>query len=63
MDPRNERNILDRTRDRGDDYIDDILPLNTNSTFTLSLLEENARLRRLVVELSSMILRNVADQR
>jgi hypothetical protein len=61
VEPRNERNILDRTRDRGDDYVDDILPLNTNST--LSLLEENARLRRLVVELSSMILRNVADQR
>ena len=29
----------------------------------LSLLEENARLRGLVVKLSSLILRNVAEQR
>jgi hypothetical protein len=29
----------------------------------VSLLEENARLRRLVVELSELILRNVVDRR
>jgi hypothetical protein len=39
---------------RGDEYADDIL---------LSLLEENARLRGLVVKLSNLILRNVAEQR
>jgi hypothetical protein len=38
---------------REDEYADDVL----------SLLEENARLRGLVVKLSNLILRNVADQR
>jgi hypothetical protein len=37
----------------GDEHTDDVL----------SLLEENARLRGLVVKLSSLILRNVADRR
>jgi hypothetical protein len=38
---------------RDDEHADDVL----------SLLEENARLRGLVVKLSNLILRNVADQR
>ena len=37
-----------------DDYSDDGL---------VSLLEENARLRKLVVRLSEIVLRNVADER
>ena len=38
---------------RGKDYAEDVL----------TLLEENARLRGLVVKLSDLVLRNVADQR
>lgn len=38
---------------RGNDYAEDVL----------TLLEENARLRGLVVKLSDLVLRNVADQR
>ncbi len=38
---------------RDDEHADDVL----------SLLEENARLRGLVVKLSNLILRNVADQK
>lgn len=38
---------------RGNDYAEDVL----------TLLEENARLRGLVVRLSDIVLRNVADQR
>ncbi len=38
---------------RDDEHADDVL----------SLIEENARLRGLVVKLSNLILRNVADQR
>lgn len=34
-----------------------------NENNNLSLLEENARLRRLVVSLSSVILKTVAEQR
>jgi hypothetical protein len=74
--PRNERDILDGTPHRGDDYMDDILPLleenerlgadksdaeNTNDI--LSLLEENAQLRGLVVTLSNIMLKRVSDQK
>jgi hypothetical protein len=38
---------------RGKDYAEEVL----------TLLEENARLRGLVVKLSDLVLRNVADQR
>jgi hypothetical protein len=51
--PRNERDRLDQTPHRGDDYMDYILPL----------LEENAQLRGLVVTLSNIILKSVADQK
>jgi hypothetical protein len=74
--PRNERDRLDQTPHRGDGYMDDILPLleenawlgadkseaeNTNDI--LSLLEENVQLRGLVVTLSNIILKSVADQK
>jgi hypothetical protein len=74
--PRNERDRLDQTPYRGDDYIDDILPLleenerlgadksdaeNTNDI--LSLLEENAQLRGLVVTLSNIMLKRISDEK
>ena len=74
--PRNERDRLDQAPHRGGDYMDYILPLleeharlgadkseaeNTNDI--LSLLEENAQLRGLVVTLSNIILKSVADQK
>jgi hypothetical protein len=73
--PRNERDILDGTPHRGDDHMDDIVPLleenewlgadksgaeNTNDIS--SLLEENAQLRGLVVTLSNIMRKSVADQ-
>ena len=73
--PRNERVILDETPHRDDDYMDDILPLleenerlgadksdvvNTNDIS--SLLKENAQLRELVVRLSNIMRKSVADQ-
>lgn len=42
---------------RGEEYEDD-----ERSEGVLSLLEENARLRGLVVKLTEIILRNVADR-
>ena len=42
---------------RGEEYEDD-----ERSDRVLSLLEENARLRGLVVKLTEIILRNVADR-
>jgi hypothetical protein len=42
---------------RGDEH-----SFDENEQDTLSLLEENARLRRLVVRLSSIILKSVAEQ-
>jgi hypothetical protein len=74
--PRNERDRLDQTPHRGDDYMDDILPPleenerlgadkpdaeNTNDI--LSLLEENAQLRGLVVTLSNIMLKSGSDQK
>jgi hypothetical protein len=51
--PHNKQNSLDELPLPGDESTDDVL----------SLLEENARLRGLVVKLSNLILRNVADRR
>jgi hypothetical protein len=74
--PRNERGILEGTPHRGDDHLDDILPLleenerlgadqsdaeNTNDI--AALLEENAQLRALVVTLSNIMRKSVADQK
>jgi hypothetical protein len=42
---------------RGDEYTDD-----ESSDGVVSLLEENARLRGLVVKLTDLILKNVADR-
>jgi hypothetical protein len=72
--PRNGRDRLDETPHRDDDYMAEIRPLLEENTGTdksdaeytndvSSLLEENAQLRGLVVKLSNIILRNVADQR
>jgi hypothetical protein len=73
--PRNERVILDVTPHRGDDYMDDILPLleenerlgadksdvvDTNDIS--SLLRENAQLRELIARLSNILRQSVADQ-
>jgi len=41
-----------------DDFTDD----ESSSDDMVSLLEENARLRKLVVRLSEIVLRNVADE-
>jgi hypothetical protein len=73
---RNEQDVLDGTSHRGDDYMDDILPLleedawlaadesDAGDTNGISmLLEENAKLRGLVVTLSNIILKSVADQK
>ena len=49
----NQHGRRDETRLRVDEHAEDVL----------SLLEENARLRGLVVKLSNLILRNVAEQR
>jgi hypothetical protein len=74
--PRSERDRLDQTPHRGDDYMDDILPLleenaglgadKSGAEYTndiLSLLEKNAQLRGLVAKLSNIILKSVADQK
>jgi hypothetical protein len=50
--PRTEQNIFDGRRKSDAE--------KTNNM--LLLLEENARLRSLVVELSTMVLKNIADQ-
>ena len=72
--PRNGRDHLDETPHRDDDYMAEIRPLleektpadKSDAEYTndvSSLLKENAHLRGLVVKLSTIILRNVADQR
>jgi len=74
--PRNERVILDVTPHRGDDYMDDILPLleenerlgadksDAQNTYDISsLIEENAQLRKLVVNLSNIMRKSAADQK
>ena len=73
--PRNERDRLDQAPHRGDDYMDYILPLleenarlgadkseAENTKDISSLLDENARLRRLVVTLSNIMRKNGTDQ-
>jgi hypothetical protein len=57
--PRKALHIVKGTPDRNDDFMDDILDTDSN----LSLCEENARLRRLVVELSTMILRCISVEK
>jgi hypothetical protein len=70
--PRNARDRLDQTPHRGDDYMDDILPLleenerlgadkshAENANDILSLLDENAQLRGLVVTLSNILLKKL----
>lgn len=44
---------------RADDFADD----EYSDDDIVSLLEENARLRKLVVRLSEIVLRNVADEK
>jgi hypothetical protein len=56
--PENNQSHLDQSRDRGDEYTFD-----EHGKGVLSLLEENARLRGLVVRLSTIILKNVIDQK
>lgn len=53
-----KQEYLDASPLRGDEYTDD-----EGSDGVISLLEENARLRGLVVKLTDLILRNVVDRR
>ncbi len=70
--PRNARDRLDQTPHRGDDYMDDFLPLlkenerlgadkcdDENTNEILSLLAENAQLRGLAVTLSNILLKKL----
>ena len=52
-----KQECLDESPLRGEEYEDD-----ERSEGVLSLLEENARLRGLVVKLTEIILRSVADR-
>jgi hypothetical protein len=56
--PPSTRERLDGSPHRCDEYTYD-----EHTGDVVSLLEENARLRRLVVKLSDIILRNVVDRR
>lgn len=71
--PRNERDRLDQASHRGDDYMDDLLPLLEENerleadksdaediNEILSLLAENAQLRGLVVTLSNILLKKLS---
>jgi hypothetical protein len=53
------QDALDISSFMRDDFIED----EGSSDDIVSLLEENARLRKLVVRLSEIVLRNVADDR
>ena len=55
---RDEQEYFNESPLRGEDYADD-----EHSDGVTSLLEENARLRALVVRLTDLVLRSVADQR
>jgi hypothetical protein len=74
--PRSERDCPDKNAHRDDDYMDHIRPLleenvrhgtdrsragKTDHVFALR--EENARLRGLVVTLSNLILKSIAEQK
>ncbi len=74
--PRSERDCSDKNPHRGDEYMDHIRPLLEESdrhgtdqsrvqetVDVIALLEENARLRGLVVRLSSIIIKSIADQK
>jgi len=54
----NKQEPLDISSFMRDDFTDD----ESSSDDMVSLLEENARLRKLVVRLSEIVLRNVADE-
>ena len=54
----NIQEMLDGSSLGHDDFTDD-----DGSDDVVSLLEENARLRKLVIRLSEIVLRNVADER
>jgi hypothetical protein len=54
---RSTQEELDESSFERDDFAED----NGMSDDIVSLLEENARLRKLVLSLSEMVLRNVAD--
>jgi hypothetical protein len=54
----NIQEMLDGSSLGHDDFVDD-----DGSDDVVSLLEENARLRKLVIRLSEIVLRNVADER
>jgi hypothetical protein len=58
--PRKALHIVKGTPDRDEDFMDDILDTDDSM---LSLCEENARLRRLVVDLSTMVLRCVGVEK
>ena len=53
-----KQGCLDESPRRGEEYTDD-----EHSDGIVSLLEENARLRGLVVKLTDLILKNVTDRR
>jgi hypothetical protein len=76
--PPNKQHHLDRSPLGDDDFSEDVLtsalkedagfPADQSSpagddVSVLSLLEENARLRGLLVKLSDLVLRNVVDRR
>jgi hypothetical protein len=71
-----ERDCTDKNPHLGDDYMDDSRPLLEENVRhgadkpragkandVLALLEENARLRGLVVRLSSIIIKSIADRK
>jgi len=55
--PRGNQERIDQSPRRGDEYT-----FYEHADNVLSLLEENARLRGLVVRLSTIILKSVADK-
>ena len=67
---RDQHDRREDSRRRGDEYIEEnpvrgdglSVGHDDHADDMLSLLEENARLRGLVVKLSNLILRNVAEQ-
>ena len=76
--PHNRQDCLDAPRVVDDEFSEDVLSsaLQEDAGFdgdgsssrdddisVLSLLEENARLRGLVIKLSNLVLKNVAEQR
>jgi hypothetical protein len=72
---RRQRDRADRDPHPGDEHMDDLGPLleenvsrgdarpHAGKADVLSLLEENARLRGLVVKLSNIIIKSIADQK